>query len=204
METNPSIQQAVEYVNDGNLTKALEICLAILNSNGDDVDALHVGGIIAFQQNEMDTALNLISKAVELDPTFTAAFLNLGLIYRSLGKTDEAGACFHKVLELDPEQDEAKAYLKTLPDKNYSMSIQEAIQFALTEHQKGNAEAAEIIYRRILEVESNNTDALHLLGVLHAQCGQPNEGIELIKKAIAINPGVPAFYRNLADIYRSA
>lgn len=203
METNPTIQQAIDYVNDGQLAEALEICLAILNTNGDDVDALHVGGIIAFQQGEMETALKLVGKAVELDPAFTAAYLNLGLIYQSLGKTDEAGACFHKVLELDPDQGEAKAYLETLPDKHYSMSVQDAVQFGMKEHQQGHAEAAEIVYQQILEVEPENTDALHLLGVLRAQQGQHNDAIDLINRAIAINPGIPDFYRNLANVYRA-
>jgi quercetin dioxygenase-like cupin family protein len=45
-------------------------------------------------------------------------------------------------------------------------TISEALAIALQHHQAGRLEAAEQIYRRILQVEPEQPDALHFLGVL--------------------------------------
>ncbi len=44
---------------------------------------------------------------------------------------------------------------------------------------------------------------MHLLGVLHHQQGDHAKAIELIGRAVAIRPNVPAFHANLAEAYRA-
>ena len=42
-------------------------------------------------------------KAVEIDPTYAAAWNNLGIAYEQQGKFDEARKAYEKALELDPK-----------------------------------------------------------------------------------------------------
>ena len=55
------------------------------------------------------------------------------------------------------------------------------------------------MYRQILEIDPDNADTLHLLGVLHSQTGRLKTGSALIKKAISFNLSIPAFHANLGN-----
>ena len=55
-------------------------------------------------------------------------------------------------------------------------------------HQQGRLEEAEEIYRRILESSTNHAGALHLLGVIRRQQADHEAALELIGRAIALNP----------------
>jgi tetratricopeptide (TPR) repeat protein len=206
MNTEQTLQQAIDDFNGGKLSDALQRCLAVLDEAGDNVDALHLGGIIAFQQGKADMASNLIWKAVQLDPGFLDAYLNLGQIYQHLGRNEDAAACFQKALELDPANGEARALLDALtphaplPSGSHTMSVQEALEYASREHREGNLEQAEGIYQAILQAEPSNADALHLLGIIRAQQSRFDESIDLIRQAIAANP-LPGYYNNLAMVY---
>jgi hypothetical protein len=48
-------------------------------------------------------------------------------------------------------------------------------------------------YRKILAQNPNNADALHLLGVMEFQSGNPSTVIALIDRAIGIEPNNSAF-----------
>ena len=42
-------------------------------------------------------------RATEIDPTYAAAFNNLGIAFEQLGKFERAGKAYEKALELDPQ-----------------------------------------------------------------------------------------------------
>src|SRR5438876_2417184 len=83
------------------------------------------------------------------------------------------------------------------------MSIPQAIDVALAHHSAGRLDQAEHIYRQVLAVAPQHPDALHLLGVIAHQAGQHQAAIELINKAIQINPTVAAYFNNIGEAYRA-
>ena len=78
--------------------------------------------------------------------------------------------------------------------------IQEAIQY----HQSGRFQKAERRYRQILEIEPNNADANHLLGMIEAQASRYTQAIRLISKAIEKSPKHSVYYRDLGLALRFA
>jgi tetratricopeptide (TPR) repeat protein len=74
---------------------------------------------------------------------------------------------------------------------------------ALTLHQAGRLEDAARRYQDVLSTEPQHADALHLLGVLRHQQGQPDRAVELIGRAVVLLPGVAPFHSNLAEAYRA-
>ena len=64
-------------------------------------------------------------------------------------------------------------------------------------HIAGRFQEAEAIYRKVLAVEPNHPDALHLLGMIAMPSGNYALVAELIGKAIVANPRVPAYHNNL-------
>lgn len=82
-------------------------------------------------------------------------------------------------------------------------SISEALALAVRQHQAGQLQAAEQIYRQILSVEPNHAEALHLLGVIASQVGQNEIAIEYIGRAVRLKEHEPAFHNNLGEAYRA-
>ncbi len=80
-------------------------------------------------------------------------------------------------------------------------NISETIKNGMKEHQGGNLHLAEELYCRVLEEEPDQTDALHLLGLVKHQSGEPAVAVNLIQKAISKDPGIPQFYNNLGLVY---
>jgi Flp pilus assembly protein TadD len=70
--------------------------------------------------------------------------------------------------------------------------------FAL--HQAGSLPQAEPLYRKILELEPRNHDALYLLGLIESARGNAAQAIALISDAIRSHPRDPAFHGSLGDI----
>ena len=61
------------------------------------------------------------------------------------------------------------------------------LQDAVALHNEGELDQAEAIYRQILAVDNSNFYALNFLGCLCRLRGLYSEGIELLKKAVAID-----------------
>jgi len=72
----------------------------------------------------------------------------------------------------------------------------------LAHHGAGRGAEAEAAYRRVLDARPNHPDALHLLGVLALQGGNPAWAAELMARSIRFRPGNPACFSNLASALR--
>jgi tetratricopeptide (TPR) repeat protein len=80
-----------------------------------------------------------------------------------------------------------------------SRNLLEEIQLALRHHQSGNLQAATKAYQRILCSDPNQPDALHYMGVIAHQQGNPSLARQLISQAIAIH-AIPDMVQNLAVV----
>jgi protein O-GlcNAc transferase len=67
-------------------------------------------------------------------------------------------------------------------------TIAEALTIALDLHQTERFAEAEELYRRILDADADNPQALHLCGLLIAQLGRLQEADELLGRAVHANP----------------
>lgn len=82
------------------------------------------------------------------------------------------------------------------------ITIKQALDMAVKAHSKGRLDEAENIYKKILEKDQNSDNAMHLLGLIAYQKGKNKEAIELISKAIKLNPNA-IYYSNLGIVYDS-
>ena len=79
-------------------------------------------------------------------------------------------------------------------------SIISQLQSTAVKHRAGGLRSAEKIYRRVLEVDSENANALHLLGLALHQRGENTEAAELIQRAIIIKPKQAVYAYNLGKV----
>ena len=77
------------------------------------------------------------------------------------------------------------------------------IDQALKHHQAGNLQQAEHIYRQILQINPQNADALHLLGVLAHQVGRNDVAIDYMNQAITSTPSNPAYRSDIGVAYQA-
>jgi len=81
--------------------------------------------------------------------------------------------------------------------------MQDVLRNAMELHQAGQFGRAALLYQQVLRKEEENAEALHLLGVLHHQQGEHARAVEEIGRAISLQPSVPVFHANLAEVYRA-
>ncbi len=80
-----------------------------------------------------------------------------------------------------------------------SEEIRSRLDRATNLHGAGDLKTAERLYREVLEVEPDNAQARHLLGVLALQRGRPDDAVERIRAAIEIGPAEAAWHYNLGN-----
>lgn len=91
----------------------------------------------------------------------------------------------------------AKTLFARAPDFSASLA-DSAFREAVAHHQQGRLAEAEQLYKRVLELQDDHVAALNFLGVLAYQLEDPARSVELIAKAIALDPSQPGFHSNLA------
>lgn len=95
--------------------------------------------------------------------------------------------------------------MKTLPTLTSQKAAMDRQRFrqmmaqAVELQQQGNFNAAEDIYRHILNQMPNQTDALHFLGLLKHQTGKGVEGIKLMKKSLEVGLLNSGYLYNLGN-----
>jgi Flp pilus assembly protein TadD len=82
-------------------------------------------------------------------------------------------------------------------------SSAEAIWAALEHHSAGRLDEADKLYRQVLVREPSHPDALHLLGVIYGQRGQPQTAVDLISRALRVRPDAAQFHCHLAENLRA-
>ncbi|MDP7343652.1 MAG: hypothetical protein QF767_09925 [Alphaproteobacteria bacterium] len=90
------------------------------------------------------------------------------------------------------------------PETPDSGAIAAAIEEGLAHHRAGRREAAEAVYRRLPEIEPEQADALHLLGVIAHQRGMHGAAIEGIRRAIAASATTASYHNSLGEAYRAS
>ena len=96
-------------------------------------------------------------------------------------------------------REEPQAQVETIstPQQPVWANLQEILEAGLRQHQAGQLAEAERLYRQVLAMDASHADALHLLGVIANQVGRNDIAVELIGKAVEINPTVAVYHCNL-------
>jgi eukaryotic-like serine/threonine-protein kinase len=155
-------------------------------------------------------------KAIELDPKFAYAYINLAIGLTLQGNRNEAIACFRKAIEIDPQSNViAHIYLGGLlleqgkPDEAiacYRKAIELNPKPAQTHYGLGNALRAQgkldeaiACYRKAIELNPRFADAYTNLGAVLYDQKRLEEAIANYGKAIEIDPKHAKAHNNLAN-----
>jgi len=179
LEHHKLLQSALDHHKAGRLSEAKALCQQLLQAKPDHHKALHLLGLIAYQEGENERAIELIKDAIRSNPSNPGYHYNLGCVYNAINKPDEAIACYRQALAGKPDYSEALNNLgNTLRDQ-------------------GSLDEAVACYRKILAIESNSPDAFNNLGLILENQGRRDEAIACYRKALAIKPESATVHNNL-------
>jgi protein O-GlcNAc transferase len=216
MDVNKAIQLAIENHKAGNLQQAELLYRKILRKRPNDVDALHLLGVLCYQRGDYDSATKYIRKALKLDAGFAEAYNNLGNVTRDKGQIDEAETYYQKALEIDPNFAIANNNLgniyveKKLLDKAICF-LGKALQInphfaeaynnmgrALAE--KNNLDEAIGNYQKALQINPHFAEAYNNMGAALRDKGSLDQSIYYYQKALQVNPSFVDAYYNLGNV----
>src|SRR5262245_12080641 len=83
--------------------------------------------------------------------------------------------------------------------KPAAAALQAKLNQRIALHRQGKLADAERCYGEVLQRQPNHFDAIHLLGVIARQTRRTERGVELIKRAIGLNPKVPVAHNSLGN-----
>ncbi len=128
--------------------------------------------------------IDMFKKAIELNPTTTEIYIELGNLYREQSRHKEAEAMFKKAIELDPLNDEAY------------------INFGRCYREQNRYKEAELMFKKTIELNPTKTEIYIELGNLYRDQSRHKEAEAMFKKAIELNPAKIEIYIELGNLYR--
>jgi TolB-like protein/Flp pilus assembly protein TadD len=161
---------------------------------------------------EINQAVELMEKAIELDSDFTLAYIALAHIHaiayhsgidRTEERKEQAREALDKVLELDPDLPEAQLALArynffVIQDYDRTIEIFEAIQKArpnlapsylgAIQMRRGNWEQAAVIYKKSFKLNPRYPGPAHLLGLIYERMRKYEEAVDWFDRALSIEP----------------
>jgi protein O-GlcNAc transferase len=187
-QQNMAIEQAIElglqHHNAGDLSKAEGIYQQILQVEANQPVALHFLGIIAYQLNKNDIAIDLIGKALAIKPDYADAHNNLGNTLKEQGKLDDAVASYLKAINIKPDNAEAH--------NNLGNTLKE----------QGKLDDAVESYYQALAIKSDYAEVHYNLGIALKVQGKMHDAVASYRNAIAIKPDYASAIYNLGDAFQ--
>jgi tetratricopeptide (TPR) repeat protein len=96
---------------DGKIDEAEKCFLSLVENDSDCKEAYNNLGVIAFQKDDQEQAIDYFTRSLEIDPFYRDTIVNYTNLLRSLGQLPVAIPLLEKVVELNPEDKEIKQLL---------------------------------------------------------------------------------------------
>jgi tetratricopeptide (TPR) repeat protein len=197
-------QRAIDCLQRGKLESARALCDDILKRRPKHAGALHVAGLVALRAGHPRRAIELIDRALTLNPTDAAAHCNRAAALQALGELAAALEGYSQAIVCDPEFAEAYCNrgivlgLLNRPDDAVA-SLSRAIglrpDFAAAYYHRGLVlqglgrwESALASYDRAIAAEAGHSEACFNRGVVLQALNRADEALASYDRAIAINP----------------
>jgi predicted O-linked N-acetylglucosamine transferase (SPINDLY family) len=211
---------ALRHHQSGHLPEAENLYRQVLAHEPYHAEALHLLGVIAYQNCRMDVAMDLIQKAIVQKPQVSEFHSNLGLVLAAVGKLEGAIVAYQRALSLQPNSVEVLNNLgNVLKDKRQIPEAVAIFERALklqpnspithnnlgsVYHAGNKLEAAVASYQRALQLVPDYADALNNLGTTLETLGRKDEAMRALDRAIQIRPDFADAYYNLGNALRNS
>lgn len=209
---------AGEHARAGRLVQAEGILRQILKQRPNDPEALHQLAIVAHQAGKTPFAVQLIERALTVNPHVHVLQANIAEMYRRIGQPQKAIEHGQRAVALKPDAADAHnnlgiAYFDIGDFQTaitcYDKAIAVRPRFAEAVSNKGNAlrqtrrfAEAETEYRRALAINPTYAEAYNNLGSVLRDLERPAEAEAAYKRAIQLKPSYIEAINNLVLAYK--
>jgi len=205
---------AFQHYERRQLAEAETLCRQILAREPNHADALFLSGMIAYQQQRYEPAVDLIGKAIAQNRKAPHYHNAMGMAQRALGRSEEAIKSYRRALTLNPGFADAHFNLGNLHRAQGELSLAAQCfrraasddpgfaeaQFNLaTVLQQLGEEGAADAYRRALAARPKYPEAHNNLGALLRAKGELLAAVECFRRAIALAPRYANPHANLGN-----
>ncbi len=215
---NQAVELAMQYQVAGQPDEAEGLYLKVLKADPAHSIALNMLAVVTHQKGFSDRAIELIDRALTVNPDDVEAHINLGLIYKSQGRLAKAASSFRHALAVNPDHpgghfnlgrtlqelakpEEAEGFyrqaLALKPDYPEAHGSLGNIRLEL-----GRPEQALESYRRVLELSADNADAYINMGNALKILGKSDQAEACYVKAISLNPDIAHAHNNLGVLLK--
>ena len=180
------------------------------NAKADD---LHESGLAALRNRNYELAIELLERAVALEPKHKYAWNNLGRAYLGLQKTDDAVRCFQKAIAVDPYDEFAYnnlglAYWRQQKYEEAANAFHKQLEInPLDEYAHGTLGAMYVEWHKYSDAIPELEKAASLkpenafyqigLGQAYLNLGQPDKALAAFDKAVELQPA-PEVWNDVA------
>jgi predicted O-linked N-acetylglucosamine transferase (SPINDLY family) len=213
-----ALEMALKLHQSGRLNEAEPIYRQILTREPNNVDALHLLGMIALQVGQHDAAIELIRRAIALNPRVPDYHNNLGMGYLGKAQHTAAVASFRTAMQLKPDYPQAhnnlgvalgalnqapaaidcyRSAVKLKPDY-----VEAWRNLADTLNSQGRFREAVDAYREALKCVPNDSRTLNDLANALRQLGKNDEAEATYRAAIEHMPNFAVPWNNLANLLK--
>jgi tetratricopeptide (TPR) repeat protein len=213
-----NLAQALEQHQRGLLDQAARLYRQVLEVQPDHPDALHLLGVVAYQQGDHVRAAEWIGRAIARNPRAAAYYANLAEVYRALGQPDRAVACCQSALLLQPQYPEAANNLGNIlleqgqveaAAEQFRAALRTKPDFALacnnlgnTLRLQGDTAGALAHFRRAVAFDPNLPEARSNLGQMLLEHRQLYEALDHCRAAVRLRPNFAEAHSNLGNVLR--
>ena len=194
-----SMQIALEHHQAGRLAEAEAIYRQVLAEYPDHTDALNLLGVLAGQTGHAESAVDLIGRAIAINPAIAQYHGNLGEAYRTLGQLESALASLNRAIELKPDLAEAHLNLGQVL-RLLAKASEDHNRLGVSLHANGRLPEATAAFLRAIELSPDHAQAHSNLGVALRDSGRAHEALAAFRRAIHWNPSLARTHVNLGAL----
>jgi len=150
-----------------------------------------------FRLGENELAQKEYERAIDLNPYYSSSYVNLGGVYNTERRFDEAIGVFRKALTMRPDDEEIKANIAIAQANKQKFGGEVSVQ---------DIESTEDMEEQLKQAVKNNPDnptIINNLGVFYAKSGRIDDALEYFRRAVDLKPGDLNIYINLGNAYAS-
>jgi tetratricopeptide (TPR) repeat protein/SAM-dependent methyltransferase len=184
LDVRSVLNEAVRRHQAGQLEQAAALYRKVLTVQPDSADALHLLGMVALQQGQAKTAVDLIAAAIALNDCEAAYHFHLALALQTLNDMQGAVTGYRRALALKPDD----------PDIYNNLGNALAAQ--------DRPEDALAALRRALHLQPGNAAVHSNLGNVQRSLGLWDEAEASFRKAAELQPGFAGAFVNLGNLHR--
>jgi tetratricopeptide (TPR) repeat protein len=199
------------YRETGKNNEALQAIRSLRLKNSDDYALLRLEATTLTQMGKVDEAINLIKPLIgKKTASKTPAVPNLGVGENILNVGSPMYDDFSNYLFISNLYSQAKRGKEAVEAVNQAMTTAQSpdrkeiakLTLASVQQTTGDFQGAETTLRDILKQSPQNPIALNNLGYFLAERGEKlNEALDLIRKAVELNPNNPSYLDSLGWTY---